>query len=77
MLVFDDRTLVLPERPGNGRVDALANVLSNPWVGLLFLVPGRVDTLRVQGRGRVLKDAPFFDRSSYAAIDRGSPWSSR
>lgn len=61
VLVLDDRTLVLPERPGNRRADGLRNVLRNPHVGLLFLVPGRGDTLRVNGRATVVRDAPFLD----------------
>ena len=59
--VLDDRTLVIPERPGNKRADGYRNVLSNPHVGLIFLVPGRGDTLRVNGRARLVRDAPFFD----------------
>jgi len=61
VLVLDDRTLALAERPGNRRVDGFLNVLANPHVGLLFLVPGRGDTLRVNGRARPLRDAPWFD----------------
>jgi PPOX class probable FMN-dependent enzyme len=59
--VVDDTTLVIPDRPGNNRVDSFLNVLSNPHVGLLFLVPGRFDTLRVNGRARLIREAPFFD----------------
>ena len=58
---LDDRTIAIPERPGNRRADGYRNVLSNPYVGLIFLVPGRGDTLRVNGRARLLGDAPFFD----------------
>lgn len=58
---LDDRTLVLPERPGNRRADGFRNVLANPHVGLLFLVPRRTDTLRVNGRARLVRDAPWFD----------------
>jgi uncharacterized protein len=61
VLVLDDHTIVLPERPGNRRVDGFRNILANPHVGLLFLIPGRGDTLRVNGRARLLRDAPFFD----------------
>jgi uncharacterized protein len=61
-VVLDDRTVALAERPGNRRADGFRNVLVNPHAGLLFLVPGRGDTLRVNGRARVLRDAPFFDR---------------
>ncbi|GAA2732668.1 pyridoxamine 5'-phosphate oxidase family protein [Pedococcus aerophilus] len=59
--VLDDTTLAVPERKGNKRVDGYLNVLENPHVGLLFLVPGRGDTLRVNGRARLVSDAPFFD----------------
>ena len=59
--VLDDRTLVIPDRPGNRRVDSFLNVLSNPRVALLFLVPGRLDTLRINGRARLIREAPFFD----------------
>ncbi len=59
--VMDDRTLVMPERPGNKRADGWVNVLTNPHVGMIFVVPGRADTLRVNGRARLVSDAPFFD----------------
>ncbi len=60
-LVLDDTTIVIPERPGNRRGDGYRNVLSNPHVGLIYLVPGRGDTLRINGRARLVGDAPFFD----------------
>lgn len=60
-LVLDDTTVALPERPGNRRVDGFRNVLVNPHVGLVFFLPGRGDTLRIDGRARLLSDAPFFD----------------
>ncbi|MBA9005552.1 pyridoxamine 5'-phosphate oxidase family protein [Thermomonospora cellulosilytica] len=59
--VIDDTTIAVPERPGNRRADGFRNVLANPHVGLIFLVPGRGETLRVNGRARLLRDAPFFD----------------
>ncbi|MEV1009710.1 pyridoxamine 5'-phosphate oxidase family protein [Streptomyces sp. NPDC049881] len=61
-LVLDDRTLAIPDRPGNKRLDGLRNVLANPRVGLVFLIPGRGDMLRVNGRARIVREAPFFDR---------------
>jgi uncharacterized protein len=61
-LVLDERTLALPERPGNNRLDSLTNVLANPHVGLLFLVPGVTHTLRVNGTAQIVADADFFDR---------------
>jgi len=59
--VLDDRTIAIPDRPGNRRADAFGNVLENPRVGLIFLIPGRGDTLRINGTAHVLHDAPFFD----------------
>jgi PPOX class probable FMN-dependent enzyme len=60
-LALDDTTVAVPERPGNRRADGFRNVLSNPHVGLVYLVPGRGDTLRINGRARLVRDAPFFD----------------
>jgi PPOX class probable FMN-dependent enzyme len=57
--VLDERTLVIPDRPGNRRVDGFHNVLQNPHVGLIFLIPGRGDTLRVNGTAQLLSDAPL------------------
>ncbi|WFE33345.1 pyridoxamine 5'-phosphate oxidase family protein [Micromonospora sp. WMMD975] len=59
-LVLDDTTVAIPERPGNRRADGYRNILENPHVGLLFLIPGRTDTLRINGRARLLRDAPWF-----------------
>jgi uncharacterized protein len=59
--VIDDNTIALAERPGNRRADGYKNVLGNPHVGLIFLIPGRGDTLRINGRARLVSDAPFFD----------------
>jgi uncharacterized protein len=59
--VIDDRTIAIAERPGNKRADGYRNILVNPHVGLLFLIPGRNDTLRINGRARLVSDAPFFD----------------
>ena len=61
-LVLDDTTLAIPDRPGNRRADGFLNVLANPHVGLLFIVPGREETVRVNGRARLVREAPFFDR---------------
>jgi uncharacterized protein len=60
-LVLDDATIAIPERPGNRRADGFCNILSNPHVGLIYLVPGRKETLRINGRARLIRDAPFFD----------------
>ncbi len=61
-LVVDDTTLAIPERPGNKRVDGFTNILENPHVGLIFFIPGRGDTLRVNGKARLLADAPYADQ---------------
>ena len=65
--VLDDRTLAIPERPGNRRVDGFQNILSNPHVGLIFFVPGRNDTLRINGRARLAREGPFFE----AMVEKG------
>jgi uncharacterized protein len=59
--VIDDTTIALAERPGNKRADGYRNILENPHVGLNFFIPGRGDTLRINGRARLVSDAPFFD----------------
>ncbi|MDG4803392.1 pyridoxamine 5'-phosphate oxidase family protein [Micromonospora sp. WMMD980] len=59
-LVLDDTTVAIPERPGNRRADGYRNILENPHVGLIFLIPGRTDTLRINGRARLVRDAPWF-----------------
>nr|WP_265693496.1 MSMEG_1061 family FMN-dependent PPOX-type flavoprotein [Streptomyces griseolus] len=59
--VLDARTLAMPDLPGNRRADSFQNILSNPHVGLLFLIPGVMTVLRINGRARILTDAPFFD----------------
>jgi uncharacterized protein len=59
--ILDDTTIAIPERAGNRRVDGFTNILTNPHVGLIYFIPGRGDTLRINGRARIVKDAPFFD----------------
>jgi len=61
-LVLDDTTIAIPDRPGNRRLDGFLNVMANPHVGLVYLIPGRGDTLRINGRAWLLRDAPFFDQ---------------
>jgi uncharacterized protein len=60
-LVLDEKTIAIPERPGNKRADGYHNILANPHVGLIFVIPGRKETLRINGRARLIRDAPFFD----------------
>ena len=58
--VLDDTTLLLPDRPGNRRVDSYSNILANPGVGLIFFVPGINETVRVSGRARVVTDGELL-----------------
>jgi PPOX class probable FMN-dependent enzyme len=60
--VLDDRTLAIPDRPGNRRADTFSNVLENPGVGLIFLIPGKLETLRVNGRARIVRDLALRER---------------
>jgi PPOX class probable FMN-dependent enzyme len=62
--VLDDNTLVIPDRPGNRRADTLVNILENPQVGLLFLIPGVEDTLRVNGRAHIVQDEELLERTA-------------
>ena len=59
--VIDDTTIAIAERPGNRRADGYRNILANPHVGLNFVIPGRGDTLRINGRAHLVSDAPYFD----------------
>ena len=61
-VVLDDTTIALPERPGNRRADGFRNILANPHVGLIYLLPGRGDTLRINGRARLVREAALLDR---------------
>jgi PPOX class probable FMN-dependent enzyme len=61
--VLDDRRIVIPDRPGNKRFDGMTNLLVNPHVGLIFLVPGREETLRINGRAWITKDPELLARS--------------
>src|SRR4051795_10123931 len=61
-LVLDDRTIAIPERAGNRRADGYRNILANPHVGLIYLLPGRTDTLRINGRARLVTDGDLLDR---------------
>jgi PPOX class probable FMN-dependent enzyme len=62
VLVLDERTLVIPDRPGNRRADSLLNILDNPHVGLLFLIPGMGETLRVNGSASIVRDPALLER---------------
>ncbi len=60
--ILDDETLAIPDRPGNNRLDSLVNILANPNVGLLFIIPGFDDTLRVNGVAHLVRDPALLER---------------
>lgn len=62
--ILDRNTLAIPDRPGNNRLDTLVNILANPNVGLLFIIPGFDDTLRVNGRARLVTDPAILETMS-------------
>ncbi len=64
--VQDDTTLLIPDRPGNNRVDSLQNILGNPHVGLIFFLPGYQETLRVNGKARISTDAALLAATAHA-----------
>jgi PPOX class probable FMN-dependent enzyme len=71
VLVDDERTLLVPDWPGNNRLDSLTNLVSSPGVGLLFLVPGIDETLRVNGTVEITGDEALRER--FRADGRGAP----
>jgi len=60
--VLDDTTIAIPDRPGNARIDTWLNVIENPSVGLLFLIPGMNETLRINGTARLTTDIGLCER---------------
>lgn len=62
VMVLDDTHLVIPDRVGNNRIDGLINIVENPHVGMIFLIPGREDTLRVNGRACIVRDGEILGR---------------
>jgi PPOX class probable FMN-dependent enzyme len=54
--IIDDETLIIPDRPGNNRADTMLNIIANPNVGLLFMIPGIDDTVRVNGKAEIIDD---------------------
>ncbi|QQR34922.1 pyridoxamine 5'-phosphate oxidase family protein [Devosia oryziradicis] len=59
--ILDARTLAIPDRPGNNRLDSLSNIIANPSVALLFIIPGFDDTLRVNGRASLTTDPAILE----------------
>lgn len=66
VVVDDEKTLLIPDRRGNNRVDSLRNIIANPRVALLFLIPGIGETLRVNGRAEISTDPALLGRFSVA-----------
>ncbi|WP_409270064.1 pyridoxamine 5'-phosphate oxidase family protein [Neobacillus sp. SCS-31] len=64
VLVLDDHHLFIPERPGNKRMDSVQNILHNPNVGLLFMIPGLGETLRINGKAYVCRDQELIERTA-------------
>lgn len=62
VLVYDKKHIIIPERPGNKRIDTLRNIITNPKAGLLFLIPGLGETLRVNGRASLIKDEEILNK---------------
>lgn len=60
--LLDDRTLLIPDRPGNNRIDGMKNLLANPKVGIIFMVPGANETYRVNGSARISVDPALLSR---------------
>ena len=77
VVVEDEKTLLLPDRRGNNRIDSLRNILADPRVALLFLVPGVGETLRVNGLGRISTDPRCWNASAWTASCRARCWWSR
>ncbi len=68
--VIDDTTLALPDRPGNNRLDSMTNLLENPAVGLMFMIPGVDEVLRIHGTAQIRDDAELTERF---AVDGKTP----
>lgn len=60
--LLDERTLLIPDRPGNNRIDGMKNLIGNPQIGLIFMVPGADETYRVNGRARISIEPRLLDR---------------
>jgi len=63
--VLDDRTIAIPDLPGNNRLDTLRNMIANPQVGLIFMIPGMNKTLRINGKIQLVRDAELLESMAY------------
>jgi len=68
--IIDDKTIIIPDRPGNNRADTMQNIIANPNVGILFLIPGIEDTLRINGKAEIIDDP---DALAPAAVNGKAP----
>jgi len=68
--VLDDTTILIPDRPGNNRLDSFSNIVANPHVGLLFMIPGINETLRLNGRAEFCEDPALL---ASLAVDGKTP----
>lgn len=59
---MDENYLIIPERPGNKKCDSLLNILSNPQIGIIFLIPGLKETLRINGKALITKDENILEK---------------
>lgn len=62
--IIDDKHLFIPERPGNRRMDSIGNMLHNPHIGLIFLIPGLEETFRVNGKACISRDQELLERTA-------------
>jgi PPOX class probable FMN-dependent enzyme len=60
--VLDDHTLIIPDRPGNHRLDSFENLLFNPAIAIIFMIPGNTETLRIAGKARIVRDRALQER---------------
>lgn len=68
VLVLDERTVAFGDRKGNRRLDSLRNILAQPQVGMLFLVPGMGETIRLNGTARIVRNAPYAERLTLRGV---------
>jgi uncharacterized protein len=68
--VLDEKTLAIPDRPGNLRADSFLNILDNPRIGLMFIIPRRGEVVRVSGSARIVRDPPLLQSM---AVDGRAP----
>ncbi|MFB5762219.1 MSMEG_1061 family FMN-dependent PPOX-type flavoprotein [Paenibacillus medicaginis] len=69
--VLDERRLVFPERPGNKRVDSLLNIIENPQVGMIFLIPGLDEVLRINGKAWITRDPELLEQMQWEGKTTG------